>query len=1036
MKFLGSTINQVFLASFAMVDLCFGATQLGTDIDGEAQYDLSGESVSLSADGSTVAIGAIGNDGNGSYSAGHVRIYQYINSSWQLLGADIDGEGGGFGDSVSLSSDGSTVAIGAGTNNSVRIYQYINSSWQQVGTDIDGEASGDGSGWSVSLSADGSTVAIGARFNGGNGSSSGHVRVYQYIDSSWVQLGTDIDGEAQGDSSGFSVSLSDDGSTVAIGAPSNDDNGDGSGHVRVYRYINSSWQQLGTDIDGEAQSDSSGYSVSLSSDGSTVAIGARLNDGNGSSSGHVRVYQYINSSWVQFGTDIDGEAQYDLSGSSVSLSADGSTVAIGALGNGGNGGNGSYSGHVRIYQFINSSWVQLGTDIDGEAAGDFSGSSVSLSADGSTVAIGANGNDGNGTDSGHVRVFSLGLSNDNFEGRAELGGVSDVVISGSLDTATSQWAAGEPDLSDYAQYWWAEDDLTVWYEWTAPAGVSWATFSVSGPNVPTVLSAYTGDQLPALSRAALNRRELVSLPNRVTFAVTPGTSYQIRVACDGQDVEYYNWNNLWAEPIDLNFELELVTMGSPSTPDEYVRRGRGYLQTGDAIDLSRAGDDFESALDLDQTHQEALFLNALTRLLQLESESASDVLLAQLGVTRNGALRAGGTFTMPLDFEGDPLPSPGSRSGQAIGWITDHFIPRLESVRANFDLITDNDFRTDLTSSETGSSDVYLDRGDILAAKAATHGLEMILHLIFSYDLDVSLETCYILDKSGVVDAETVLSTFTNLLEFGSSDKRLEFAMAMRAMQQDYLAAKNFILYQRGNPEGLISEGVRLDSLDEADASQALSLAVNSLDGEVDYRGNVVNLSRLVATDTSLRGFLPQFRGSKVVPDTIPDPTFDGILPGLSSEEIDNRIYQLEELWGMSQYAEQFGYYLEQIGLPGAPFSDADGDGSSNFQEWLRASDIAMNNVMWQDLTHNALSNGGNEVQLSFVRRKDISHWQLVVEVSDDLVTWDSSGAQIEMVGSPLNNGDGFSETVTYRLTDAASLAEMKFLRVAAKPKL
>jgi len=791
--------------------------------------------------------------------------------------------------------------------------------------------------------------------------------------------------------------------------------------------------QLGTDIDGEAQNDNSGSSVSISADGSTVAIGAIYNEDNGTYSGHVRIYQYINSSWQQLGTDIDGEAQYDNSGYSVSLSADGSTVAIGAPYN---DGNGDGSGHVRVYQYIDSSWQQLGTDIDGEAQYDLSGYSVSISADGSTVAIGALFNDGSGSDAGHVRVFSLGLSNDNFEGRAELGGVSDVVISGSLDTATSQWAAGEPDLSDYAQYWWAEDDLTVWYEWTAPAGVSWATFSVSGPNVPTVLSAYTGDQLPALSRAALNRRELVSLPNRVTFAVTPGTSYQIRVACDGQDVEYYNWNNLWAEPIDLNFELELVTMGSPSTPDEYVRRGRGYLQTGDASDLSRAGDDFESALDLDQTHQEALFLNALTRLLQLESESASDVLLAQLGVTRNGALRAGGTFTMPLDFEGDPLPSPGSRSGQAIGWITDHFIPRLESVRANFDLITDNDFRTDLTSSETGSSDVYLDRGDILAAKAATHGLEMILHLIFSYDLDVSLETCYILDKSGVVDAETVLSTFTNLLEFGSSDKRLEFAMAMRAMQQDYLAAKNFILYQRGNPEGLISEGVRLDSLDEADASQALSLAVNSLDGEVDYRGNVVNLSRLVATDTSLRGFLPQFRGSKVVPDTIPDPTFDGILPGLSSEEIDNRIYQLEELWGMSQYAEQFGYYLEQIGLPGAPFSDADGDGSSNFQEWLRASDIAMNNVMWQDLTHNALSNGGNEVQLSFVRRKDISHWQLVVEVSDDLVTWDSSGAQIEMVGSPLNNGDGFSETVTYRLTDAASLAEMKFLRVAAKPRL
>ena len=51
--------------------------------------------------------------------------------------------------------------------------------------------------------------------------------------------------------------------------------------MRIYQYINSSWQQLGTDIDGEAADDYSGYSVSLSADGSTVAIGAPSNDGNG-----------------------------------------------------------------------------------------------------------------------------------------------------------------------------------------------------------------------------------------------------------------------------------------------------------------------------------------------------------------------------------------------------------------------------------------------------------------------------------------------------------------------------------------------------------------------------------------------------------------------------------------------------------------------------------------------------------------------------------------------------------------------------------
>ena len=95
--------------------------------------------------------------------------------------------------------------------------------------------------------------------------------------------------------------------------------------------------QLGADIDGEATGDQSGWSVSLSSDGTTVAIGARLNDGNGNYAGHVRIYEYSSGSWTQLGADIDGEAAGDQSGSSVSLSSDGTRVAIGAAGNDGNG---------------------------------------------------------------------------------------------------------------------------------------------------------------------------------------------------------------------------------------------------------------------------------------------------------------------------------------------------------------------------------------------------------------------------------------------------------------------------------------------------------------------------------------------------------------------------------------------------------------------------------------------------------------------------------------------------------------------------
>ncbi|MFY0715353.1 T9SS type A sorting domain-containing protein [Seonamhaeicola sp. NFXS20] len=387
-----------------------GWAKIGPDIDGEALGDQSGVSVSLSADGTIVAIGAIDNDGNGSGS-GHVRVYQYSDDNkWTKIGDDIDGEAVNdhSGRSVSLSADGSIVAIGANDNDGngsgsghVRVYQYKGDKWDKIGNDIDGKFAGDGSGFSVSLfsdgSADGSIVAIGARFNDDNGPAAGHVRVFEYSGSDWSQIGGDIDGEAEGDQSGYSVSLSAEGTILAIGAI------DPTGFVRVFENIAGDWTQIGAAIDGEAADDESGTSVSLSADGTIMAIGAPENDGNGEDSGHVRVFQNINNKWTQIGGNIDGEAADDESGTSVSLSADGTIMAIGAPEN---DGNGEDSGHVRVFKYNGTNnWDQIGEDINGKAAGDFSGVSVSLSADGTILAIGAPGNDGNGDYSGHVRVF-------------------------------------------------------------------------------------------------------------------------------------------------------------------------------------------------------------------------------------------------------------------------------------------------------------------------------------------------------------------------------------------------------------------------------------------------------------------------------------------------------------------------------------------------------------------------------------------------------------------------------------------------------
>jgi len=349
--------------------------------------------------------------------------------SWNQMGKGIDGEGpyDRSGWSVSLSENGEIVAIGAYGNDGngddsghVRIFKYdpYEFLWGQIGADIDGEAEGDESGSSVSLSGNGEIVAIGAEKNDGNGIYSGHVRVFKWNKSNflWDQMGDDIDGEAKGDYAGSSVSLSSNGQVVAIGAMFNDGTyGEKAwiGHVRIFRWNNSGlqWDQMGADIDGEIIWDSSGESVSLSSNGEIVAIGAPTNDGNGGSNGHVRIFKWNASKllWVQMGADIDGEASGsrptgDYFGESVSLSSNGEIVAIGAPYNDGNGDN---SGHVRIFKWNNSRfhWDQMGAAIHGEANGDNFGSSVSLSGNGEIVAVGAPDNDGNGWDYGHVRIF-------------------------------------------------------------------------------------------------------------------------------------------------------------------------------------------------------------------------------------------------------------------------------------------------------------------------------------------------------------------------------------------------------------------------------------------------------------------------------------------------------------------------------------------------------------------------------------------------------------------------------------------------------
>jgi hypothetical protein len=407
--------------------------QQGVTIVGDANYAKLGQSVALSADASTMVIGA--SDYNN--DTGYIKVF-FDDDGGNRLGQTIYGDAtiDLFGFSVDVTPDGMTIICGSPGKNSVndrpgyvRVFSLegddnLNTdTWNQIGQDIIGEAEGDQFGESVSISEDGMTIAVGANRNDGNdGSNPGHVRIYRLIyrladkSTSWVQIGQDIDGEAAGDRSGWSVSLSADGSTVAIGAPLNDNNGDNSGQVTVYQIDSggSSWERLGQTIYGDNAEDWLGLSVNLSPNAITLAIGSPGNYEYNDRPGYVRVFSLASDNilgtdiWNQIGQDIIGEADGDEFGRSVFLSDDGKTITVGAPY--ANGENGEDSGRVSVYRMDDSEsgWIQLGNDIDGEAGGDRSGWSISLSADGRQVAIGSPYNDDNGDASGHARVFVFG----------------------------------------------------------------------------------------------------------------------------------------------------------------------------------------------------------------------------------------------------------------------------------------------------------------------------------------------------------------------------------------------------------------------------------------------------------------------------------------------------------------------------------------------------------------------------------------------------------------------------------------------------
>jgi hypothetical protein len=378
--------------------------------------DFFGIAVALSADGNTLAVGALGEDSagirgsdNSESRSGAVYVYSrdttstttsfgdwsdafYIKASTVAVNIDAFDN---FGRALALSADGNTLAVGATGEDSDAVGidgdQANNTAWDSGAVYVfsrdsvgvwggaptyvkaSNTESSDFFGTALALSADGSTLAVGATgeasliglTQGNNGARrSGAVYVYSrgtggiWSDAFYVKASKTVPTKIDADDAfGSSVALSADGSTLVVGAIGERSNATGidggqsdnsnirAGAVYVFNRLgNGGWQNEPTYLKASntGAEDEFGGAVALSADGNTLAVGARFEDsdavgidsdqanGTISDSGAVYVFKRDGGSWSQRAyVKASNTGVGDEFGVAISLSGDGSTLAVG-----------------------------------------------------------------------------------------------------------------------------------------------------------------------------------------------------------------------------------------------------------------------------------------------------------------------------------------------------------------------------------------------------------------------------------------------------------------------------------------------------------------------------------------------------------------------------------------------------------------------------------------------------------------------------------------------------------------------------------
>lgn len=364
---------------------------IGTETDTIVNYDQTAKIVGSYVLTSLQGTPSISADGYTIVSAGRKNVWVFEKKVNEWVEVNTFGPFTGISDdslAISISSLGNVIAIGD-PSGTAWIYEKNGNSWANASESIEIIGTGKSSnyGKSVSLNSDGTILAVG---DPGQDGEIGAAYVFTQLDESWkdgmtqvILQGTDYLNLSR---QGYSVSLNSNGTVLAVGGPTDNIN---VGAAWIFTRQGSSWgtsnqvKIIGTGSIGLSRQ---GSSISINEDGTMIASGAPYDD---SYVGATWVFMQQGGSWDNVPSQVKlvgtGSVNYQDQGASVSLKND--VLAIGAP------SADSGIGAAWIFQFVSNVWTQLiklsGTGyIDIPRQGK-----VSLSEDGSVLALGGQNDD-------------------------------------------------------------------------------------------------------------------------------------------------------------------------------------------------------------------------------------------------------------------------------------------------------------------------------------------------------------------------------------------------------------------------------------------------------------------------------------------------------------------------------------------------------------------------------------------------------------------------------------------------------------------